>query len=113
MKNVLAFILGMATTVVAIKLVTKAGDKYDGFEDIDDYFLGFDNEEDDFMAYNLPKKKPINIMEEKRKKDRKALLIEQDYLLASLADAISTQDTETIAKDKARLAEIHTELEEL
>ena len=60
-------------------------------------------------------KKPnaIESAADKRKKDRKALLAEQDYLLASLSDAMSTQDTEAMAKDKARLAEISTELEAL
>lgn len=71
--------------------------------------FGWETEEFDMM------KKPnaIESAADKRKKDRKALLAEQDYLLASLSDAMSTQDTETMAKDKARLAEISTELEAL
>jgi len=71
--------------------------------------FGWETEEFDMM------KKPnaIESAADKRKKDRKALLAEREYLLASLYDAMSTQDEETKAQDKARLAEISTELEAL
>lgn len=42
---------------------------------------------------------------------RKALLLEQDYKLVCLYDAIQTQDDVGIERSKARLSEIHAELE--
>lgn len=69
--------------------------------------------EDDYMADYKQRKYPINIAEEARKKERKLLLLEQDYELASLSDAISMQNETEIARSKARLAEINSELEAL
>lgn len=43
--------------------------------------------------------------------ERKALLLEQDYELVCLYDAIQTQDDVSIERSKARLSEIHHELE--
>ena len=70
------------------------------------------DEEDDDM-FNYQPKKTFNIAEEARKKARKALLLEQDYELASLYDAIQTQDEAEQKRSKARLAEITSELEAL
>ena len=70
------------------------------------------DEEDDKMMHRQPKK-TFNIAEEARKKARKALLLEQDYELASLYDAIQTQDEAEQERSKARLAEINSELEAL
>jgi len=70
--------------------------------------FGWETEEFDMM-----KKPKIDIEALKREADRDMLLLEQEYLLASLSDAMSTHDTETMTKDKARLAEISTELEAL
>jgi len=57
---------------------------------------------------------PQFIEEDKTEWDeRKALLLEQDYELASLYDAVQTQDETEIARSKARLAEITSELEAL
>lgn len=44
---------------------------------------------------------------------KRALLAEQDYELASLNDAMQSQDETEIARSKKRLAEIHVELAEL
>ena len=77
-----------------------------------DVWLDDWDEEDDKM-FNYQPKKTFNIAEEARKKARKALLLEQDYELASLYDAISTQNETEIARSKARLAEITSELEAL
>lgn len=106
MKNVFAFMLGMAATIAAIKLATKDGDNYDDFYD-------YEIEEALLLANYNPRKYPINLAEEKRKQDRKALLTEQDYELQSLSHAISTQDEAEQKRSKARLAEIHNELEAL
>lgn len=71
--------------------------------------FGWETEEFDMM------KKPnaIESAVDKRKKAEEALLAEREYLLASLYDAMSTQNEAEKAKDKARLAEISTELEAL
>ncbi len=106
MKNVLSFMLGMAASVIVIKLAAKDDKYYDDFYD-------FDFEEDEDMAENKKRKYPINIAEEARKKARKSLLLEQDYELASLYDAIQTQDEVEQERSKARLAEIASELEAL
>lgn len=44
---------------------------------------------------------------------RRALLAEQDYELASLNDAMQSDDQTQIERSKKRLAEIHLELAEL
>lgn len=44
---------------------------------------------------------------------RRALLAEQDYELASLNDAMQSNDQTEIERCKKRLAEIHSELAEL
>lgn len=44
---------------------------------------------------------------------RRALLVEQDYELASLSEAMQTKDQAEIERSKKRLAEIHLELAEL
>jgi len=106
MKNVLMFMLGMATTVVAIRLVTKDGDNYDDFYDL--------FEEDADMFFNQPRK-PIETAAQKSVRERKeaikALLAEQDYELTSLSHAIKTQNATEIQRSKARLSEIQHELE--
>ena len=94
----------MAASIVIIKMVAKEEKYYDDFYD----FI----EEDENM-FNYQPKKTVNIAEEARKKARKALLLEQDYELASLYDAVQTQDETEIARSKARLAEITSELEAL
>lgn len=48
-----------------------------------------------------------------RKQLRLAILAEQDYELASLFDAVETRDEAEILRSKARLTEIHSELEAL
>lgn len=45
--------------------------------------------------------------------ERNLLILEQDYELQSLSHAISTQDEAEQKRSKARLAEIHNELEAL
>ena len=104
MKNVLSFMLGMAASIADIKLVVSNDKYYDDFYD----FI----EEDEEMMYRQ-QKPTVNIAEESRKKARKALLLEQDYELASLYVAVQTQDETEIARSKARLAEITSELEAL
>ena len=94
----------MAASIVIIKMVAKDEKYYDDFYD----FI----EEDENM-FNYQPKKTVNIAEESRKKARKALLLEQDYELASLYDAVQTQDETEMARSKARLAEITSELEAL
>ncbi len=94
----------MAASIVIIKMVAKEEKYYDDFYD----FI----EEDENM-FNYQPKKTVNIAEEARKKARKALLLEQDYELASLYDAVQTQDETEMARSKARLAEITSELEAL
>ena len=108
MKNVLAFMLGMAATIVTIKLVTKDGDDHDYYDDW----------EDDDMFFNYGgQNKPIETAKQKaereRKQARKELLAELDYELQSLSHAISTQDKTEQTRAKARLDEIRAELEEL
>ena len=44
---------------------------------------------------------------------RRSLLAEQDYELASLNDAVQSDDQTQIERSKKRLAEIHLELAEL
>lgn len=44
---------------------------------------------------------------------RRALLAEQDYELASLHDAMESDDQTQIDRSKKRLSEIHLELAEL
>lgn len=44
---------------------------------------------------------------------RRALLVEQDYELASLSDAMESDDQTQIERSKKRLSEIHLELAEL
>lgn len=44
---------------------------------------------------------------------RRALLAEQDYELASLSDAMESDDQTQIERSKKRLSEIHLELAEL
>lgn len=44
---------------------------------------------------------------------RRALLAEQDYELASLSDAMQSDDQAQIERSKKRLSEIHLELAEL
>ncbi|MGY3188750.1 hypothetical protein [Lysinibacillus sp. TE18511] len=44
---------------------------------------------------------------------RRALLAEQDYELASLNDAMQSEDQAQIERSKKRLGEIHLELAEL
>jgi len=44
---------------------------------------------------------------------RRALLAEQDYELASLNDAMQSEDQAQIERGKKRLGEIHLELAEL
>lgn len=44
---------------------------------------------------------------------RRALLAEQDYELASLSDAMQSDDQTQIERSKKRLSEIHLELAEL
>ena len=86
------------------------------WEDDDMFF--YTSDDDDFMEYyGFKRSKAAETAEQKaereRKKARKLVLLEQDYELASLSDAISTQNETEIARSKARLAEIHSELEAL
>ena len=107
MKNVVSFVLGMAASIVVIKMFAKDEKYFDDLYEFNDFI-----EEDENMMYRQPRK-TVNIAEEARKKERKLLLLEQDYELTSLYDAISTQDETEIARSKARLTDINSELEGL
>lgn len=72
--------------------------------------FGWETEEYDMANYNKPK---VITVAQRKQAERQALLAEQDYELQSLSHAISTQDDSEIARSKARLAEINTELEAL
>lgn len=74
-------------------------------------------EGDDELASEIPTQGGVIVERRVKvvsaKEQRKALVAEQDYELATLFDALSTQDEKGIERSKERLSEIHTELEAL
>ena len=86
-------------------------DDWDDQEDDEMFF--YNSDEDDFMAYygfKHPKALETPAQKAERKQARKALLAEQDYWLAQLSDALSTQNEADKAEANENLQRIVDEL---
>lgn len=107
----------VATIAIVSEITRRIVEEYE-YRKINEELFGRNEEEE---AVNLLKNygnKPIDIKKLKKEEDRKqaikALKVEQDYHLATIQYAIyEMYEPEIVTEAKARLIEIHNELESL
>lgn len=106
-------LLAAVATIAIVSDITRRIVSEIEYRRMDAELFGF--YEEDYDMYKQPKKYETATQkaERERKETRQALLVEQDYELASLSHATAMRDEAEQGRSMARLREIHNELEAL